>query len=136
MKETKQVIVIRKGICGSRGKEISQGCHASMGALLTRFGQYWEGSGTEGFYIQSKIIDQDPVMIWLKGSFTKITLYVNTEEELIDLEKKAKEAGLPHALTTDNGKTVFKGIPTKTALAIGPGWSEDIDRITGHLPLY
>jgi PTH2 family peptidyl-tRNA hydrolase len=135
MKETKQVIILRKGICGSRGKEISQGCHASMGALLSLFcvTRYSSDSYSDRLL---RTFSFCPIGQWLDGSFTKITLYVKTEEELIELEKKAKDAGLPHALITDNGRTVFHGVPTKTALAIGPWWSEDIDLITGHLPLY
>ena len=136
--ETKQVIIIRRKICGGRGKEISMGAHASMAALLSIFDQQhnkfydsWSFAGSNEPEIKSK-----PVHLWLKNSFTKITLSVDTEEELIELEQKAKSAGLPHALITDNGKTVFKGVPTKTALAIGPWWSDEIDKITGHLPLY
>lgn len=37
---------------------------------------------------------------------------------------------------TDVGRTEFNGVPTITALAIGPNKSEDIDKITGHLKLY
>jgi PTH2 family peptidyl-tRNA hydrolase len=135
MRETKQVIILRKGICGSRGKEISQGCHASMGALLSLFHTTHYPNDNYSDRIL-RTFSFCPIGQWLDGSFTKITLYVNSEEELIELEQKAKDAGLPHALITDSGKTVFKGVPTKTALAIGPWWSEEIDKITGHLPLY
>jgi PTH2 family peptidyl-tRNA hydrolase len=38
-------------------------------------------------------------------------------------------------MIVDKGLTVFKGIPTKTCLAIGPHYPEKIDIITGHLPL-
>lgn len=135
--ETKQVIIIRKGICGSRGKEISQGAHASMGALLSIFKKEKEKFGMLTYYSWSlEKESDDAISLWLNNSFTKITLVVDTEEELVALEQKAKEAVLPHALITDSGKTVFKGIPTKTALAIGPWWSEEIDKITGHLKLY
>lgn len=134
-RETKQVIILRKGICGSRGKEISQGCHASMGALLSLFHTTHYPNDNYSDRIL-RTFSFCPIGQWLDGSFTKITLYVNSEEELIELEQKAKDAGLPHALITDSGKTVFKGVPTKTALGIGPWWSEEIDKITGHLPLY
>jgi len=36
---------------------------------------------------------------------------------------------------TDNGKTEFGGIPTKTCLALGPDLSEKIDEVTGDLKL-
>jgi PTH2 family peptidyl-tRNA hydrolase len=35
----------------------------------------------------------------------------------------------------DAGLTEFNGVPTKTCIAIGPNWSDEIDEITGHLKL-
>jgi peptidyl-tRNA hydrolase, PTH2 family len=145
-RQTKQVIIIRKGICGSRGKECSQAAHASMGALLNCFNGFKSKDRSEWIFIgatpngiksgEQWILRNEPIYKWLEGSFTKITVYVNTEEELLELERKAEEANLPNTLITDSGKTVFKGVPTKTALAIGPWWSDEIDKITGGLPLY
>ncbi|QJX80020.1 aminoacyl-tRNA hydrolase [Priestia megaterium] len=51
------------------------------------------------------------------------------------VQYKAKEKGLPAVLIEDSGLTVFNGVKTKTCLAIGPYNSEEIDEITGHLPL-
>ncbi len=31
--------------------------------------------------------------------------------------------------------TEFGGVPTLTACAVGPWWSDEVDRITGHLKL-
>lgn len=136
--QTKQVIIIRRKICGGRGKEISMGAHASMGALLKSFERYLLQT-IDGVAIDVYGMIEDRHIVtkhWLDNSFTKVTVSVETEQELLDLEKLAKEAGIPNALITDSGKTVFHGVPTKTALAIGPWWSEDIDKITKHLPLY
>lgn len=133
-RQTKQVIVIRKDLKMRRGKEISQGAHASMGVLLTNINKWIFG------YIFNKLIERkksnNPILVWLLNSFAKITVTVQTEQELIDLEKKAKENKIPCYLITDNGRTEFGGVPTKTSLAIGPWWSDEIDKITGHLPLY
>ena len=71
----------------------------------------------------------------MESSFTKITVSVDSEDELIDIYNKAKDAGLTVHLITDSGLTEFHGIPTKTCLAIGPNFSEKIDPITGHLKL-
>jgi len=60
---------------------------------------------------------------------------VNSEAELLDLRDKAKAAGILHAIIQDAGKTEFHGVPTYTVVAIGPVWSDEIDPITGHLPL-
>lgn len=35
----------------------------------------------------------------------------------------------------DAGLTEFKGIPTKTCIAIGPADSNEINKISGHLKL-
>lgn len=72
---------------------------------------------------------------WVSGIFTKICVYVNSEEELLALKEKADKLGVASALVTDNGQTEFHGIPTHTVLAIGPADSESIDPITGELPL-
>ena len=144
MRETKQVIIIRRDLKMRRGKEIAQGCHASMGALLSLFKNYsisYEISDcrteTDIIYgIDRNILQSVPVMQWLENSFTKITCYVESEPELLFLEQAAKQYQIPHCLITDNGKTEFAGVPTITCLAIGPWWSDEIDNITKYLKLY
>lgn len=73
---------------------------------------------------------------WKEGSFTKICVYVNSEEELLEVYNKACEANLPAELITDSGLTEFNGVPTLTCLAVGPASKESLEPITGHLPLY
>lgn len=124
---TKQVIVIRKDLGMRKGKMIAQGAHASMGAFLSRS---W--------------VDVDPKRLltplgarmdeWFNGMHTKVTVYVESEKELLALYEKAKSLGLMHYLVKDAGLTEFKE-PTYTALAIGPDSSEVIDKLTGRLPL-
>jgi PTH2 family peptidyl-tRNA hydrolase len=72
---------------------------------------------------------------WMNGHFTKICVYVNSEQELLDIHQKAVDAGLPASLIKDAGFTEFKE-PTFTSVAIGPDDPEKIDLITGQLPLY
>jgi PTH2 family peptidyl-tRNA hydrolase len=121
----KQVIVIRKDLKMRRGKEIAQGAHASI-AFLTR--------KLQNKYSELYLTQQE--WDWINGIFTKVCLKVNSEEELLEVERKAKEAGLECHLVTDAGLTEFNGVPTKTCLAIGPDESERIDLITGDLELY
>ena len=59
-----------------------------------------------------------------------------SEEDLLDLARRAHEAGLPYYLVTDSGRTEFHGVPTNTALGVGPAWGSELQPITGHLPLY
>ena len=141
MQKTKQVIVLRKDLNMRKGKMISQGAHASMKVLLdmmTSHGnfKYITSEGVDGEITLNLVVPGGSAMNdWLKGLFTKITLSVDSEQELVDLYEKAKSLNLPCSIIIDSGLTEFNGIPTKTAIAIGPAWSEEIDSITGQLKL-
>ena len=122
MKDIKQVIVIRKDLKMRRGKEIAQGSHASMAFLTNRLKTTPEFSTEE--------------WEWINGSFKKVCLQVDSEMDLLLIEKRAREAGLEVNLIQDSGLTEFNGVPTYTCLAIGPDYSEKIDKITMELKLY
>ncbi len=129
MNYPKQIIVIRKDLNMRKGKMVSQGAHASMGAVLSvmqkEYPDMWHLA-----------MDKHPALQeWLNGPFTKITVSVDSEQELLDLQEKAKEAGFINCLITDNGTTEFGGVPTNTALAIGPAYSDELAPLTGHLKL-
>lgn len=112
----KQVIVIRKDLKMRRGKEIAQACHASLGVTLDN-------------------IDHPDVKGWLAGRFAKIAVYVNSEQELFEIHDKALEEGILTTMITDAGFTEFNGVPTNTCIAVGPGKVEEVNKVTGHLPL-
>jgi PTH2 family peptidyl-tRNA hydrolase len=122
----KQVIVIRKDLKMRRGKEIAQGAHASLSFLSDRIRK------SEGGSLKFSKAEK----AWLSGSFAKITCSVDSEEELLELFRKAKAKGLQAHLITDSGRTEFNGVPTNTCIAIGPDESHKIDEITGNLKLY
>lgn len=135
MKEAKQVIIWRADVRSAGGQKLrsgklmSQASHASIGSFLSMA----ERSGDKIIFDLKK---NDALRAWLEGSFTKITVQCKDEKELVDLYNQAKKAGLPCALITDAGRTEFNGIQTKTCMAIGPGDIDEIDKITGDLPLY
>jgi PTH2 family peptidyl-tRNA hydrolase len=106
---------------------IAQGAHASMAVLL----DHGELDG-EKFRI-----DMTPAMhTWIvTGRFTKVCVSVDSEAALDAIVAKAREAGVPCALIVDAGKTEFHGVPTKTCCAVGPAWTDEVDAITGELPL-
>ena len=131
--ETKQVLVIRKDLKMRKGKIASQAAHASMEVFFDRIGTIVKKP--EGTSVMNIGDLHESEIDWIKGTFTKITVSVNSEEELIAIHEKAKEAGIPTSLITDIGKTEFNGVPTKTAVAVGPFLSEEIDKITSNLPL-
>lgn len=124
----KQVIIIRRDLKCRRGKEIVQGAHASMAFILHAL-KYNKGLFTGS-------MGDNEFVNWLSGGQTKVCLQIPSEEELFELHEKAKEAKLMSHYITDAGRTEFNGVPTITSLAIGPGPSEEIDKITGHLKLY
>ena len=147
---TKQVIVFRKGLLKGpnairKGKFCAQCAHASLGALLTLFSVYKQELVRLGTfdvepgkiqYEYNLTFGKDSILDdWLNGKFTKIVVSVDSDEELIALNKALDETYIPHALITDSGLTEFHGVPTNTCLGIGPYTAEEIDKFTGHLPL-
>lgn len=135
---SKQVIVIRKDLKMRKGKMISQGAHASLGALLKLAKReiiFHDIVGCVGHKYTITARHNTPLHEWLEGIFTKIVVGCDSEEELLELYEKAKEENLTAALIQDAGKTEFHGEKTYTALAIGPDYSTNIDKITGHLKL-
>jgi len=124
--EHKQTIVLRKDLNMRKGKMIAQGAHASMRAIL-KLGRQ-EG---ENFVIPL----DDRLAPWLLGRFKKICVSVNSEAELLALHEKAQSLGLITALIQDAGLTEFGGVPTYTAVAVGPDREDRVDAVTGNLPL-
>jgi len=127
----KQSIIVRSDIdFKSKGKLAAQVAHASLGALLKYF--EFQDSKNDLFYYNVTL--PPAIFEWIKGDFAKIVLKIPTLHELLELNEKAKELKLPHALITDNGTTVFNE-PTITCLSIGPWYSDIIDNITKDLKL-
>jgi PTH2 family peptidyl-tRNA hydrolase len=110
---------------------IAQGAHASLKVLTDRR-RTTDDSTDETRYT----IDITPAMAaWLAGRFTKVCVSVVSEEALDAVVERARAANVPVALIVDSGKTEFHGVPTKTCCAVGPAWSDEVDAITGALPL-
>lgn len=111
----KQAIVARADIGMGEGKLAAQVAHASLSAYEDTPRQArksWKGSGQK-----------------------KVVLEATGESELFGLADKAERAGLPNAIVRDAGHTQLDP-GTVTALAVGPGEEETVDRVTGELSLY
>ena len=137
--ETKQVIVIRKDLHMRKGKMCAQASHASI-AFLTRgmgVAQNIDDINDYGADVSFGNNQQFAIEVqeWLESSFRKICLYVNSEQELLNLHTKALGEGLISNLITDNGATEFDGVPTNTCIAIGPHEDHRFSELTDHLPL-
>lgn len=113
----KQVIVFHSDLKLSKGKTAVQAAHAAVSAAeeaRKHHRVWWEN--------------------WIAEGQRKIAVKVKTEKELLDLEREAKEFGLPCALIVDRGLTE---VPpnTITCVGIGPAPAGKVDKITGTLPL-
>jgi peptidyl-tRNA hydrolase, PTH2 family len=128
---TKQVIVIRRDLRMRRGKEIAQGAHASTAWLADRVLQGMRPNGTVD-HVDLSTAER----AWLESSFRKVTVKVDSEEELMAVYHKALQAGLVVHLVTDRGLTEFGGVPTRTCLAVGPDYDDLVDPVTSDLELY
>jgi PTH2 family peptidyl-tRNA hydrolase len=113
----KMVIVVRTDIKMSKGKMAAQAGHAAVSAseyARKRRPEWWTP--------------------WINEGQCKIAVKMKSEQEIMELERKARNAGLPTALIVDRGLTE---IPpnTITCLGIGPAPANKMDTITGNLSL-
>lgn len=105
----KQVLVYRRDLKMRKGKIAAQCSHSSWIPFLDRKipRHEIEKLGLSPNYLVIPLTDEMATWIYDIG-FTKIVLTVETEEDLLQVFKLAKEAGIPAALVTDAGHTEFK----------------------------
>ena len=92
---TKMVIVVRRDLHIRKGKEIAQACHGAVNIILKaldRDGLPWYTVGDGRI-----VVDGDSALSeWFSDSYTKVCLYVDSEDELLNLknieDKKKYEA--------------------------------------------
>jgi len=131
---------MRKDLGMRKGKMIAQGAHASLKVLLDagaidRGNALGNGPGTAAAGARFTLPLDAALSQWLGGRFTKICVSVDSEAALDEVVGRARAAGVPCALVVDAGHTEFHGVPTKTCCAVGPAWTDEVDAITGGLPL-
>ena len=111
----KQAIVARTDVGMGEGKLAAQVAHASLSA-------YQDAS-------------RQARTTWQSEGQTKVVLSVDSESRLFELADAADREGLPYAVVRDAGHTQLDP-GTVTALAVGPGGDDRVDRVTGDLSLY
>lgn len=140
MYRSKMMIVMRRDLKMRKGKIAAQAGHACIDAILRalskeeRMGDF--EMTADGLALKSSDKPSSPLTDWFAYGCAKVCVYVDSEEALLDIAKKAEERGIIASLITDAGMTEFHGIPTKTCLALEPLPAEIADELTGALPLY
>ena len=137
----KQMLIVRRDLKMRKGKIAAQASHASVEAVLKAIAKENRGGQLrvteDGYaYLDAPEGQESPLTDWFRYGMAKICVYVDSEEALLELDKKARQAGVVTALILDAGMTEFHGEPTYTALAFEPLESEKADALTGELPLY
>ena len=139
MTSPKMMIVMRRDLKMRKGKIAVQAGHACVEAVLCaliREGRQEDLRLHEGYACLMPRGEETPLTRWMAEGMAKVCVYVDSLEELLAVEKKAREVGLHAALIQDAGRTEFHGEPTFTCLAIEPAFPEEVDPVTGELPLY
>ena len=139
MYTAKQLIVMRRDLKMRKGKIAAQSGHACVEAVLMALQK--EDRFRDLLPIGDYMTIRDhgertPLTDWFQHGVAKICVYVDGEEALLEIDRRAKEAGYISALIRDAGMTEFHGEPTYTCLALEPLWPEQVDPLTGDLPLY
>lgn len=133
---------MRRDLKMRKGKIAAQAGHACVEATLMAISK--QGLGKDFYltrddsWVDLNVGDKNhtPLIDWFESGVAKVCCYVDSEEELLDIYQQGKEAGFLVALVRDAGLTEFHGEPTLTCLAFEPLYPEQIDPITGKLPLY
>lgn len=114
----KQCVIVRGDLKLSMGKWCAQVAHAAVSSA-------------------EKARYERPLWYraWMVEGQRKIVLLARDEEELMVLYKRAIELKLPTSKVVDMGLTE---VPpnTLTCIGIGPAPEENVDKVTGSLPLF
>lgn len=113
----KLILIINNGLKMGKGKIAAQAGHASVQATL-------------------KAGEKNPLALqaWLSSGQKKVCLKGDDADQLLALEKQAKEAGLLTSKIHDAGHTQIPS-GSLTVLAIGPCQDDSVEKITGTLKL-
>lgn len=111
------VLVVRNDLAMTKGKIMSQCCHAAVGAFEA---------------IQKN--DIRSMRKWQSTGQAKVAVKSNSLDEVKTIAEEAEKLGIVTFRVIDDGKTQVDP-DTLTCLGVGPAPKEVIDKITGHLKL-
>lgn len=150
MANPKQVLILRRDLIRKQlgdeglglffGKYCAMSAHASVNALLYLMNQsktleeqplqFTNGKAK----LTLEIEENSALHLWLSGIYTKICVFVDSEEELKAVYDKAKGMNLPVSYITDLGLTLFNNETNAIAVGIGPAERRKVDKVTRGLP--
>jgi PTH2 family peptidyl-tRNA hydrolase len=122
----KMVLVVRTDLGMSAGKMCAQCAHAAVDLCL----EIDRGRGRSP-HIKTY---QTWMYQWYSEGCAKIALAAPNLQTIVDLEAKAKAAGLPCVIIRDAGRTQIAA-GSQTVLGIGPAPNRFINPVTGKLSL-
>ncbi|KOS19157.1 putative peptidyl-tRNA hydrolase 2 [Escovopsis weberi] len=115
--ECKLVLVVRTDLGMTKGKIAAQCSHATL-ACYKKLAR-----------------DSSPVLArWERLGQAKIAVQVKSQDELLELRRKARELGITAEVIQDAGRTQIEA-GSMTVLGVGPAPKSLVDQVTGHLKL-
>ncbi|KAK5989303.1 Peptidyl-tRNA hydrolase 2 [Cladobotryum mycophilum] len=120
--ECKLVLVVRTDLGMTKGKIAAQCSHATLAC-------YKKLARAEPDSPERKVLSR-----WERLGQAKIAVQIKSQEELLELQKKARELGLTAEVIQDAGRTQIEA-GSMTVLGVGPAPKSLVDQVTGHLKL-
>ncbi|KAH6897420.1 peptidyl-tRNA hydrolase PTH2-domain-containing protein [Thelonectria olida] len=120
--ECKLVLVVRTDLGMTKGKIAAQCSHATLACYKSMI-RAPEGSP------QRKMLAR-----WEKYGQAKIAVQVKSQEDILELRRKARGLGLTAEVIQDAGRTQIEA-GSMTVLGVGPAPRSLVDQVTGGLKL-
>ncbi|PMB71447.1 Peptidyl-tRNA hydrolase 2 [Beauveria bassiana] len=121
--ECKLVLVVRTDLGMTKGKIAAQCSHATLACYKALAGNP-DADSTE-----RKMLAR-----WEKYGQAKIAVQVKSQDEMLQMCRKARGMGLTAEVVKDAGRTQIEA-GSMTVLGVGPAPRSLIDEVTGHLKL-
>ncbi|RSL97679.1 hypothetical protein CEP52_010752 [Fusarium oligoseptatum] len=120
--ECKLVLVVRTDLGMTKGKIAAQCSHATLACYKTPLRAPANSP-------QRKILSR-----WERLGQAKIAVQVKSQEEMLELRRKARSLGITAEVIQDAGRTQIEA-GSMTVLGVGPAPRSVVDQVTGGLKL-
>ncbi|TQW00007.1 hypothetical protein V2A60_005420 [Cordyceps javanica] len=121
--ECKLVLVVRTDLGMTKGKIAAQCSHATLACYKAL------ASNPDPNSTARKMLAR-----WEKYGQAKIAVQLKSQDEMLQLCRKAREMGLTAEVIKDAGRTQIEA-GSMTVLGVGPAPRSLVDEVTGHLKL-